>query len=173
MLIMGDVIIKEVTSKKELREFIYLPEKVHKNEPNWLPPIYADEWLLFDKKKNKSYRYAEAILLLAYRKEQPVGRIMGIINNRYNSIHQEKHGRFCFMECYNDEEVFHALIMKVEEWAREREMEKIVGPLGFSDKDPQGFQVEGFEYPQFMTSVNNSPYMPVLLEAEGYLCRQV
>ena len=44
----------------------------------------------------------------------------------------------------------------------------IIGPLGFSDKDPQGFQIEGFEYPQFMTSPNNSAYMPKLLEAEGY-----
>ncbi len=165
---MGELIIKEVITKKDRRDFIYLPEKVHKDEPDWLPPIYMDEWELYDKKKNKSYLYADALLLLACRDNKPVGRIMGIINNRYNEIHDEKHGRFCFMECYNDKEVFHALIKRVEDWAREHGMVKIVGPLGFSDKDPQGFQIEGFEYPQFMTSPNNSSYMPVLLEAEGY-----
>lgn len=165
---MGDVIIKEVVTKKDLTDFIYLPEKVHKNEPDWLPPIYTDEWLLFDKKKNKSYKYADTILLLAYRNDEAVGRIMGIINNRYNAIHNEQHGRFCFMECYNDPQVFHALLARVEEWAREKGMEKIVGPLGFSDKDPQGFQIEGFEYPQFMTSPNNSHYMPELIIKEGY-----
>ena len=62
---MADITIKEVLTPKELREFIYLPEKVHKNDPNWLPPIYMDERLLFDKEKNKSYKYADAILLLA------------------------------------------------------------------------------------------------------------
>ena len=166
---MGEFVIKEVLTKKDRRDFIYLPEKVHKNEPDWLPPIYMDEWELYDKKKNKSYKYADAILLLAYRDKKPVGRIMGIINNRYNQINNEQHGRFCFMECFNDKEVFHALLKKVEDWAREKGMIRIIGPLGFSDKDPQGFQIEGFDYPQFMTSPNNSSYMPELIEAEGYV----
>jgi hypothetical protein len=73
------------------------------------------------------------------------------------------------MECYNDREVFHALISAAEEWAKKKGMTKIVGPLGFSDKDPQGFQIEGFEYPMFITSASNSSYMVQLLEAEGYV----
>jgi ribosomal protein S18 acetylase RimI-like enzyme len=165
---MSELVIKEVLTKKERRDFIYLPEKVHKTEPDWLPPIYMDEWELYDKKKNKSYQYADAILLLAYKDKKPVGRIMGIINNRYNAIHDEQHGRFCFMECFNDKEVFHNLISKAEEWARQKGMVKMIGPLGFSDKDPQGFQIEGFEYPLFMTAPNNSKYMPELIEQEGY-----
>jgi hypothetical protein len=165
---MGGIVIKEVLTKKDRRDFIYLPEKIHKDEPDWLPPIYMDEWELYDKKKNKSYQYADALLLLAYRDNKPVGRIMGIINKRYNAINNEQHGRFCFMECYNDSEVFHALIQRVESFARDNGMIKIVGPLGFSDKDPQGFQIEGFEFPQFMTSPNNSAYMPLLIEAEGF-----
>lgn len=165
---MGELVIKEVLTKKDRRDFIYLPEKVHSNEPDWLPPIYMDEWELYNKKKNKSYKYADAILLLAYRDNIPVGRIMGIVNNRYNAINNERHGRFCFMECYNDKEVFHALLSKVEDWVKEKGMTSIVGPLGFSDKDPQGFQIEGFEYPQFMTAPNNSGYMPELIETEGY-----
>jgi hypothetical protein len=165
---MGELVIKEVVTRKDRREFIYLPEKVHKNEPDWLPPIYMDEWELYNKKKNKSYQYADAILLLAYRDNIPVGRIMGIINNRYNALNDEQHGRFCFMECYNDKEVFHALITEVEEWARKNGMVRMIGPLGFSDKDPQGFQIEGFEYPLFMTAPYNSKYMPELIENEGY-----
>lgn len=166
---MGQIVIKEVQTWKDRRTFIFLPEKIHKHEPEWLHPIYMDEKLLFNKKKNKSYKYADAILLLAYRNNKPVGRIMGIINNRYNEIHNEQNGRFCFMECYDDKEVFHSLISAVEKWLRENGMKKIIGPLGFSDKDPQGFQIEGFEYPQFMTSANNSSYMPEYLVNEGYL----
>lgn len=166
---MSEIIIKEVLTKKDRREFIYLPDKVHKGESNWLPPIYMDEWELYDKKKNKSYQYADAILLLAYRDKKPVGRIMGIVNNRYNAINNENHGRFCFMECYEDQDVVHALIKKVEDWVKEKGMVKMVGPLGFSDKDPQGFQVEGFEHPQFMTCPTNSSYLPIMIEKEGYV----
>jgi len=169
LTVMGEITVKEVVTRKDLRDFIYLPEKVHRNEPEWLPPIYMDEWELFDRKKNKSFGYADALILLAYRDGKPVGRIMGLINRRYNDIHNEQHGRFCFMECYQDREVFHALITRVEEWARQNGMTKIIGPLGFSDKDPQGFQIEGFEYPQFITSANNSPYMVSLIENEGYV----
>jgi hypothetical protein len=165
---MEEIIIKEVATPKQLREFINLPEKVHKSEPNWLPPIYMDERLLFNKKKNRSYKYADTVLLIAYRRTKPVGRIMALVNIRYNEINKENHGRFCFMECYNDKEVFHALISSAEDWARKKGMTKIVGPLGFSDKDPQGFQIEGFEYPMIMTSASNSPYMVSLIESEGF-----
>jgi len=165
---MGEIVIKEVLTRKDLRDFIYLPEKVHRKE-DWLPPIYMDEWVLFDRKKNKSFKYADALLLLAIRDRKPVGRIMGLINRRYNDINNEQHGRFCFMECYNDQAVFHALITRIEDWVRQNGMTKLVGPLGFSDKDPQGFQIEGFEYPQFITSANNSPYMVNLVENEGYV----
>lgn len=165
---MGEIFVKEVITRKDLRDFIYLPEKVHRNEPDWLPPIYMDEWELYDKKKNKSYGYADALLLTAYRDRKPVGRIMGIINRRYNEINHENHGRFCFMECYNDPDVFHALISHIEQWAKQNGMSRLVGPLGFSDKDPQGFQIEGFQYPLFITAANNSPYMAELIENEGY-----
>jgi len=166
---MEEIIIKEVLTRKDLRDFIYIPAKVHRNEPDWLPPIYPDEWKLYNKNKNSAFKYTDAILYLAYRGKKPVGRIMGIINKRYNSIKEEKHGRFCFMECFEDREVVHALLSVVEKWAKENGMTKIVGPLGFSDKDPQGFQIEGFEYPQFITSPTNSPYLPRMMEWEGYI----
>jgi hypothetical protein len=165
---MSEIFIKEVLTKKELREFIYLPSRIHKDEPDWLPPLYSDEWLLFNRQKNKSYKYADAVFYLAYKDGVAVGRIMGLVNNRYNSLKNEKHGRFCFMECYNDKEVFHALLNQVEEWVIKKGMVKIVGPLAFSDKDPQGFQIEGYEYPQLFTAATNSSYMPGMMEPEGY-----
>lgn len=165
---MGEIIIKEVKTKQDRKKFIYLPEKVHQGEKEWLPPIYMDEWILFDPKKNQSYKYADTILCLAYDENKVVGRIMGIINNRYNNLNNEPHGRFCFLECFNDQKIAHELIRTVELWAKERGMTKIVGPLGFSDKDPQGIQIEGFEYPQVMTAPTNSAYLADLVVNEGY-----
>lgn len=161
--------LRKVSGREELRTFIFLPKKIHRNDPHWLPPLWTDEWVLFDREKNHAFEHADTIMLIAWRGKEAVGRIMGIISHKYNEINRENHGRFCFMECYNDREVFNALISAVEEWAKEKGMTAIVGPLGFSDKDPQGFQIEGFDVPSVMTSVSNLPYLPELLGEAGYM----
>jgi hypothetical protein len=160
--------IKQVEGKRELRMFIHLPEQIHKGHHNWVPPLYMDEWQYFNPAKNKSFSYSDTILLLAYEGHQVVGRIMGIINHRYNSSHKENHARFCWMECRNDPEVAAALLNHLEDWARLKGMEKIVGPLGFSDKDPQGFLIEGFNEPVAIATNCNWPYMIDLVEGNNY-----
>lgn len=160
--------IKEVKSKQDLRAFINLPAKIHKDHHNWVPPIYMDDKVFFNAKINKSFSYCDTLLLLAYKKEKVVGRIMGIINHRYNELHDEKDGRFCFMETWDDQEVFDALITYVENWAKGKGMVNLVGPLGFSDKDPQGFLIEGFDEPMVIAANCNFPYMPQLIEKKGF-----
>lgn len=161
--------IKQVTGRQELRRFIHLPAKIHKGHKNWVPPIYMDEWQYFNPRKNKSFSHCDTILLLAYRGRKAVGRIMGIINHRYNKSHNENHARFCWLECYNEPDVFAALLNHLEEWARNKKMEKLVGPLGFSDKDPQGFLIEGFDKPIVIATNCNYPYMVDLIEKNNFI----
>jgi hypothetical protein len=160
--------IREVKTKQELKTFINLPAIIHKDHANWVPPIYMDDRVFFDSKKNKSFGYCDTILLLAYKDDQPAGRIMGIINHRYNELHNEKDGRFCFMETWNDQVVFNSLISYIENWVKGKGMKNLVGPLGFSDKDPQGFLVEGFNEPMVIAANCNFAYMPQLLETHAY-----
>ena len=160
--------IREVKTRQDLKSFINLPAKIHKDHTNWVPPIYMDDWAFFDSKKNKSFSYCDTILLLAYKEDKAVGRIMGIINHRYNEMHNEKDGRFCFMETWNDDEVFNSLILYVENWVKDKGMINLVGPLGFSDKDPQGFLIDGFDAPMVIAANGNLPYMPELIEKKGY-----
>ena len=164
----NDVIIKEVASKGELSKFIHLPAEIHKDHANWVPPIYMDEWDFFNPKKNKSFQSCETILLLAYRNSKVVGRIMGVIHLKYNEQHHEKNARFAFFETWNDEEVATALLQAVENWGHSRGMERLVGPLAFSDKDPQGFLIEGFDEPVVIASNCNFPYQVELLEKNGF-----
>ncbi|MBA4408705.1 MAG: hypothetical protein C0397_04700 [Odoribacter sp.] len=162
------IVIQEVKSKKELKKFIHLPATIHQNHSNWVPPIYMDEWEFFNPKKNKSFQSCDTILLLAYRASDVVGRIMGIIHHKYNDQHQENSARFAFFETWNDEEVATGLIEAVENWARKKGMKKMVGPLAFSDKDPQGFLIEGFDEPAVIASNCNFPYQVELLERNFY-----
>ncbi|MGC9470736.1 MAG: hypothetical protein ACP5D1_04240 [Bacteroidales bacterium] len=160
--------IRQVKTRRDLKTFIHLPEQLHRNHANWVPPVYVDEYSFFNPAKNKCFEYSDTLLCLALQNGRPVGRIMGIINHRYNERHHDPHARFAFMECPDDTAMAHTLLQEVESWALHHNMPKIVGPMGFSDKDPQGFQIEGFEYPPILATATNLPYMPSLVEKEGY-----
>lgn len=164
---MRGVTIREVKTRSDLRKFINLPAAIHRDDRSWLPPVWSDEWTLFDRKKNNSFKYADTVMYLAEREGRVVGRIMGIISHRYNDLRAEKDGRFCFIEAYNDHEVISLMIDTIAQWAREKGMNRLVGPLGFSDKDPQGMQVEGFEFPSIITSPTNNKYLPEIIENLG------
>jgi len=160
--------IQQVFSRKDLRAFIHLPKKIHQGHKNWLPPIYIDEWKYFNPAKNREFLFSDTILLLAYKNGQPMGRIMGIINKKYNEYKGIKQARFGYLECYNDPLVSNALISSIEHWALESGMEHIIGPYGFSDKDPQGLLIEGFEHMPIPVSPCNFPYLVDLVLKEGY-----
>lgn len=166
---MKGVCIREVKTRSDLKRFIYLPAAIHKGDHSWLPPVWSDEWTLFDRKKNNSFAYADAVMYLAERDGIDVGRIMGIISHRYNEFKGEKDGRFCFIEAYDDHEVISEMIDAVARWAKEKGMDRLVGPLGFSDKDPQGLQVEGFELPSIITTPTNYKYIPEIVERLGFI----
>lgn len=160
--------IKEVSSKKELRSFIHLPAKIHKDHSNWVPPIYMDDREFFNPKKNRAFDHCDTVLAIALKNKEVVGRIMGIISHHYNGLHNEKHARFAFVETWNDVEVFTALIQFVSDWAKQKGMEMLVGPLAFSDKDPQGFLIDGFDEPVCIASNCNFPFMVDLTEKNGF-----
>jgi len=158
----------EVKTKKELKTFIYLPEKLHSGRKNWVPPIYMDEWAYFNPKKNKTFSYSDTLMLLAEKDSQVVGRIMGIINRRYNEVRNEKTARFGYLESVEDPAVVHTLLHQVEEWAKGKGMTRIIGPYGFSDQDPEGFLIKGFENRATIATYYNFEWMPQMVEKEGY-----
>lgn len=161
--------LKTVDSKSLLKEFIFLPEKIYKGDSRWVPPMYPDEWNFHDPKQNKALQYSDVIRILAYQNNQPAGRIMGIINHKYNADHQEKTGRFYALDCINDQAVAHTLLEAIERWSKEKGMNKLIGPYGFSDKDPQGLQIEGLDLLPVIATPTNPIYLQQLVEHEGYI----
>lgn len=151
--------VREVSSRAELKKYIHLPAEIHRDHVNWVPPLYGDEWQFFSSKKNRHFDHCDTGLWLAWRDGKIVGRIMGVIHHGYNEKKGEKHARFNFLETWDDREVIEALIDTVAGWAREKGMEKLVGPLAFSDKDPQGFMISGFDEPVAVATHCNFKYM--------------
>jgi hypothetical protein len=145
-----------------------LPATIHRDHAKWVPPIYADERRYFDPRRNPAFTYCDAALALAYRGPRLAGRVMGVVNRRYNELRGERHARFSCLDCFEDEEAAHALLDHVEAWAPGRGLEKVVGPLGFTEPAPAGFLEEGFEYEPTVATYYNFAYLPHFLESRGY-----
>jgi hypothetical protein len=165
---MSAIEVRPVTTARDRRRFIYLPEALHRDHPRWMPPIYWDEHAYYDRRKNLAWRYCDAELALAWRDGRPVGRVMGIVNRRHNEHLGERTARFASLECPEDPAVCAALLAWVEDWGRRQGMTRIVGPLGFNDQDPEGFLIEGFEHEPTIVTYYNFPFLPTYLEAAGY-----
>lgn len=161
--------IKEVKNKSDLRTFIFLPESIHAGHKSWLPPLFMDEWKLFSADKNSLFQHNDTILLLALEGNIPVGRVMGIVPHHYNQKHNLKNARFAFIECYDNINIFNALIKYIENWAIQKNCTEVVGPMAFSDKEPQGFLISGFDAETMMVTNCNLPYMIDFIEKNGYL----
>lgn len=167
-LLSNSLEIREVNSKRLNKQFIKVPWQVHRKNDNWLPPLLGDQKKFFNPKTNHLFSHGPTIMYLAYDGKKPVGRIMGIISNTYNELHNEKTARFGFLESYNNLAITQSLIEAVEKWAKGFDMNRIIGPYGFSDKDPQGLMIEGFEQLPIVDSPTNPPYLVELVEQCGY-----
>ena len=160
--------ILPVTNRRLLRQFIHLPQKIHAGRRFWVPPIYLDEWQTLTPRKNVAFSHCDTILALAQDNGQIVGRVMGIINHRYNQLRNEKTARFSHLETWQDATMVKTLLDYVEDWARKKGMKKIIGPYGFSDQDPEGFLIEGFDHRATIATYYNYPWMPDLVAQNGY-----
>ena len=161
------LVIKEVKTKKEQKEFIDFPLNLYKGNDCFVPPLYGDEKKIF----RKDYVYndtCDAVYFNAYRDGKIVGRISGIIQRASNEKRNEKRARFTRFDAVNDQEVANALFEAVEKWAKEKGMDTICGPLGFSDLEREGLLVEGFDQLSTFEEQYNAEYYKTLIEALGY-----
>ena len=160
--------IRKVQTKKELKEFIHFANDLYKGDEYYAPSLISDDYNTFDPKKNGAFDFCQAQMFLAYKEGKVAGRVMAIINNRANETWKVKQVRYGWIDFINDEEVAKALLDAVAAWGKERGMTDIAGPLGFTDFDPEGMLVEGFERVATIIGIYNYPYYPQILEKLGY-----
>ncbi|MDR2917935.1 MAG: hypothetical protein LBV72_01030 [Tannerella sp.] len=163
------IIIKEVTTEKELRNFVKFNIDLYKNNPYQVPGLIDEEMMTLSRKKNPAFDFSEAIYFLAYKNGKIVGRIAGIINNKSNETWNQQNARFGFVDFIDDEEVVNKLFEAVENWAKENKMTHLHGPLGFTDLDHEGMLVKGFDQLGTMATIYNYPYYPQHMERMGYV----
>ena len=161
------VTITEVRTRRQRKAFIEFPLTLYKGNDCFVPPLYSDEKKLF----RKNYHYydtCEAVYYLALRDGKTVGRISGILHRAANEKWKQRRVRFTRFDCIDDQEVADALFGAVEQWAADKGMDEIVGPLGFSDLEREGLLIEGFDELSTFEEQYNYPYYQKLIEHRGY-----
>lgn len=160
--------IREVTTKKQQKEFLQFPLKLYKNNPYFVPPLYGDEKQIF----SENYMYydqAEAVYFNAYNDGVMVGRISGILQKAANAKWGQSRARFTRFDAIDNQEVAAALFQAVEDWAQSKNVDEMVGPLGFSDLEREGLLIEGFDQLATFEEQYNYDYYQRLIENCGYV----
>ena len=159
--------VRAVSGRRDLKEFIDVPFRVHANHPQWIPLPKLERWMFLSRRMNAFFTHGEAEYFLAYREGRIVGRITAQINHAFNDHQEKKWGWFGFIELEDDEEVAAALLAAAEGWLRERGMEQMVGPADFAMNNESGILIEGFELRPMLVQPWHPPYYQQLLEGQG------
>ena len=160
--------IRPVKTRRELRRFVNFPEKLYRDNPYYIPPLVFDQMDTLDQKKGAAQEFCDSELYMAFKDGEMVGRVAAIVNNKANEQWNHKEVRFGWYDFIEDPEVAKALMDKVYEFGRAHQMESVVGPLGFTDFDPEGMLVEGFDVMSTMPLIYNYPYYNDYLSEMGF-----
>lgn len=159
----------DTDNKSQVRRFVRLPHKLYRDCPQWVPLLDIDAFAYLNRKKHPFHEHSDVDFFLAVRDGRDVGRIVTIENRPFNQYHDTKKANFYFFDCENDHEAAGALFETAFEWARNRNLDSIVGPKGMGPLDGYGLLVLGHEYRNTMTMLNyNHPYYQELVEAQGF-----
>ena len=164
---MSSVQIKRVETKKDLKAFIECHYDLYEGNQYDAPNLYSDEFKTLSKDKNAAFDFCEAEYFLALKAGKVVGRVAAIINNKANEKWDKKDVRFGWIDFIDDIEVSKALLKAVEDYGREKGMTSVVGPLGFTDMDPEGMLTWGFDQLGTMATIYNYDYYPKHMEKLG------
>ncbi|HNY04022.1 MAG TPA: N-acetyltransferase, partial [Bacteroidales bacterium] len=165
---MGEVTISQVNGRKELNTFIDFPFTLYRGNAYWVPPLKSDERNSLRHDRNPAFEYCEAAYWLARIDGKVAGRIAAIINRNECSRWNTRLVRFGWFDFIDDRRVSEALIETARQWGRERGMTGMHGPLGFTDMDPEGMVIDGFDQLSSLSALYNFPYYVGHMESLGF-----
>jgi hypothetical protein len=160
--------ITEVRTRPDLKKWVAFPLGLYQGDPNFIPQLTRDELDFFSPEKNPSFKIADTKLVLASRNGNVVGRVCGIIHTLEARKLGYRRGRFGWFECTDDAEVAAAMLGYLEGWFAREGCLEMTGPHGFSDLDPEGMLVEGFEALPTIAGSYNKPFYRNLVEGFGF-----
>jgi GNAT superfamily N-acetyltransferase len=157
----------ELGNRRQLKTFIKFPWKIYRDNPNWVPPLILDQLQFFTPGKNPYFSHSTAQLFMAFRGDEPVGRISAHENNQHIQVHKDGAGFFGFFECIDDQAVANALFDVASTWLWDRGLKTMRGPVSFSVNHEVGLLLDAFDEPPLIRMTYNPPYYAGLIEGYG------
>lgn len=157
------------TDRDQLSQYVQFPIDLYRDNACYVPPLVIDQIATLSPEGNPAFDFCEAQSFMAFDNGEPVGTITAIINRAANEKTGQKQMRFGFMDFIDSDEVVDSLFEAVAQWGRERGMEEMVGPVGFTDMDPEGMLIEGFDEMGTMATIYNYPYYVRHMERLGFV----
>ena len=161
------IVVRRVESSAHRRHWLNLPRRIFADDPHWVEPLRLLEQRRISATANPFFGFGEVQLFMAYRGNQPVGRISAQINRRYLERYQDATGHFGFFDCINDSGVAASLVEAAAQWLRARGMRKMAGPLSLSINEEAGVLVAGFDTSPASLTPHGRTWYSGLLEAAG------
>jgi GNAT superfamily N-acetyltransferase len=165
---MGSVTIQPVRTRRELKRFVKVPFRVHRDHPQWVAPLIFERMEFLNRDKNPYFEHAEAKYFIAERDGEPVGRITAQVDERWDEFQGGSDAMFGFFETVDDPEVATALMEAATEWARAKGRSRILGPMDFTTNDEVGILIDGYERRPMILEPWHPPYYKDLIEAQGF-----
>lgn len=160
----------EVVNASLEKDFLLANVVINRSNPNYIRPLDKDIIEVFDKEKNKSFRFGEATRwVLKDDAGNLIGRIAAFTNKKYRTKGDDiPVGGMGFFDCINDAAAADMLLDVAKHWLRQRGMEAMDGPINFGERDRWwGLVTEGFQSPLYCMNYN-PPYYKDLLEHYGF-----
>jgi len=164
----SEIEISEAASRPERNAFIKFQWQIYTNDPAWVPPLIIERKAFLNRKRHPFYEHGDAVLFLARKNGEIVGRIMASDDPNYNSLHQSNVGCFGLFECINDRNVAAALFEAAAGWLRKKGHGEMMGPIDYSTNYVCGLLIDGFQFPPTILTAHNPPYYRQLIESSGF-----
>ena len=164
---MQETTVRPVADKREFRQFIDYQYDRNRGDAHFIPPLRLGEIEKLTPRKNPFFAHADVELLLAHRAGRVAGRIAAIDDHLHNQTHGDSVAMFGFFEA-DDEDVAHALLARVERWAKAKGRRAVRGPLNPSLNESAGLLISGFDTDPMLMMPRNPREYASFIEAAGY-----
>ena len=156
-----------VISKETISEFLNFPQRLFKEDKNYIRPLDQDIENVFDSNKNKFFKTGSCERFLFKNEgDETVGKIAVFVNKKYRQ--EQPTGGIGFFDCIDDQDTANFIFDFAKDWLQEKGMEAMDGPINFGERDKfWGLLIEGFSEPLYGMNYN-APYYQTLFETYGF-----
>ena len=165
---MNEIKIKTVENFIDRWRFATFPWQIYKDDPMWVPPLLPQRMKQLNPQKGTFYNHGEADFFLAFKDGELAGTIMAAVDHSSNQSRGLNDGMFGFFECLDDQKVADRLFETARAWAKDRNLNRLIGPFHQDYDSAYGILIEGRDRPPAISCGHTPSYYEHLVTNHGF-----